>query len=243
MSSAMLAGHIFLASLNAMKKLYRTLSPHRIGVYGPTMTGKTTLDQYLTVPGDIEPIPLEFRTTHRQHNGKYVLPKPHRHQLKWKKERHPISSVDIGGQSQFWNLWADDIFTRMPHVVFFMIDDRIIKYPQHTRDSLASMKYLVDNITGSDRTKTLSKVARKNAKKGYKPALFCFLINKMDLWWTPQAQYLWDNGLQREHPIVYPFRGELRRLRKAGIQAEVEAISAQHGLNIEKVMLKMIENL
>ena len=243
MSSAMLAGHIFLASLNAIKKLYRTLSPHRIGVYGPTMTGKTTLDQYLTVPGDIEPIPLEFRTTHRQHNGKYVLPKPHRHQLKWKKERHPISSVDIGGQSQFWNLWADDIFTRMPHVVFFMIDDRIMKYPQRTKDSLASMKDLVDNITGSDRTKTLSKAARKNAKKGYKPALFCFLINKMDLWWTPQAQYLWDNGLQREHPIVYPFRGELRRLRKAGIQAEVEAISAQHGLNIEKVMLKMIENL
>jgi hypothetical protein len=65
----------------------------------------------------------------------------------------------------------------------------------------------------------------------------------MDLWWTPQAQYLWDKGLQREHPIVYPFRSELRRLRKAGIQAEVEAISAQHGLNIEKVMIKMIENL
>ena len=138
--------------------------------------------------------------------------------------------MDIGGQSQFWNLWAEDIFTRKPNVVFFMIDDRILKYPQHTRESVASLKYLVDNITGFDRTKLLSKKARKNAKKGYKPELFCFLINKMDLWWTPQAQYLWDKGLQREHPIVYPFRGELRRLRKSGIQAEVEAISAQHGL-------------
>ena len=243
MSSTLLAGHVILASFNAIKKVYRTLKPHKIGIYGPTMTGKTTLDQYLTVPGDIEPIPLEFRTSHRQMNGKYELPTPHRHQIKWKKERHPVYSVDIGGQSQFWSLWAEDIFIRKPHIIFFMIDDRIIKYPQHTRESVASLKYLIDNITGHDRCKTLSKKARKNARKGYRPDMVCFLINKMDLWWTPQSQYLWDHGLQREHPIVYPFRNELRRLRKAGIHAEVEAISAQHGLNIEKVMIKMIESI
>ena len=239
----MLAGHIVIASFNAIKKLYRTLKPHRIGVYGPSMTGKTTLDQYLTVPGDIEPIPVEFRTTHARQNGYYILPKPHRHQIKWKKERHPISSSDVGGQSQFRSLWVEDMFSRRPNVVFFMVDDRILKYPQFTKDAVASLSYLVDAIIGKEYPRTLSRKARKNAKGGYQPDMFCFLINKMDLWWTPQAQYLWDKRLQREHPIVFPFRQQLRRLRKAGIQADVEAISAQHGMNVEKVMIKMIESL
>jgi hypothetical protein len=65
----------------------------------------------------------------------------------------------------------------------------------------------------------------------------------MDLWWTPQAQYLWNNGLQREHPIVQPYRQELRKLRKAGIQADIAAISAQHGLNVEKTLINLIEAL
>ena len=243
MSSAMLAGHIVIASFNAIKKLYRTLKPHRIGVYGPSMTGKTTLDQYLTVPGDIEPIPLEFRTTHARQNGYYVLPTAHRHQIKWKTERHPVSSVDIGGQTQFRSLWVEDMFIRRPNVVFFIIDHRVLNYPQFTQESVASLSYLVDAIVGKRYPQSLSRKARKNAKAGYRPDMFCFLINKMDIWWTQQAQYLWDNGLQREHPIVYPFRKELRRLRKAGIQADVEAISAQHGMNVEKVMIKLIESL
>jgi len=108
-------------------------------------------------------------------------------------------------------------------------------------EAVASLQYLVNNITGINRTNVLSRIARKNAKKGYKPDLFCFLINKMDIWWTPQAQYLWNQGLQREHPIVYPFRQELRKLRKSGVQAEVAAISAQHGLNVESTIINLIE--
>jgi len=65
----------------------------------------------------------------------------------------------------------------------------------------------------------------------------------MDLWWSPQAQYLWDNNLQREHPIVAPFRNELRRLRKAGVRADIDAISAQHGVNVEKVLISIVELL
>lgn len=243
MSSAVLAGHIIVASVNAIKRLYRVLRPFKIGVYGPTLTGKTTLDQYLTVPGDIEPIPIEFRTTHPMTNGVARLPKPHRHQIKWKKERVPISSVDIGGQNQFMNLWMEDIFTRRPNIIFFMVDDRVLKHPIFVRESVASLRYIVDNLTGDNRTKEMSRAAKKSAKKGYQPDLFCFLINKMDLWWSPQARYLWDNGLQREHPIVVPFKGELRRLRRSGVQAEVEAISAQYGMNVEKVIIKLIESI
>ena len=36
------------------------------------MVGKTTLDQYLTVPGDIDPIPAELRTTHPVRNGNFL---------------------------------------------------------------------------------------------------------------------------------------------------------------------------
>jgi len=196
------------------------------------------------MPGDIEPIPAEFRTSHlKDRNGNYILPEAHRKQIKWKRERFPVQSADVGGQDQFRNLWIDDMFGRKVDVVFFMVDERVLTQPNFALEALASMKYLVDNITHTNMTKEISRKAKKHARKGYKPELFCFLINKMDLWWSPQAQYLWDNGLQREHPIVYPFREQLRLLRKAGIRAEVEAISAQHGMNVEKVMIKMIETL
>ena len=243
MSSTVLAGHILLASVNAIKAVYRNLKPFKIGVYGPSMTGKTTLDQYLTVPGDIEPIPLNFRTTHATINGVPQLPKAHRKQIKWKKERIPVSSADIAGQSQFKNLWIEDMYSRKVNIVFFMVDERVLTSPQFALEAVASLKYIVDNIIKKDVTKTLSRKAKKHLKKGFNPDLFCFLINKMDVWWTPQAAFLWERGLQREHPIVAPFRHELRRLRTAGIRAEVEAISAQHGVNVEKVMIKMIETI
>ena len=101
---------------------------------------------YLTVPGDIEPIPLEFRTSHRIENGKPVLPRPHRKQLKWKKERHPISSADIGGQDQFKNLWIDDMFSREVNLVFFMVDERVLTHPQFTLEAVASLQYLIDRV-------------------------------------------------------------------------------------------------
>jgi len=121
------------------------------------------------------------------------------------------------------------------------VDHRVLTHPNFREEAVASLQYLVDNITGKDRTKAISRKARKNARNGYKPDMFCFLINKMDAWWSPQAQYLWAHELQREHPIVYPFKQQLRDLRKAGVQAKVEAISAQHGLNVEKVMVNLIE--
>jgi len=240
--STVLAGHIIIASVNAIKKLYRHLRPHKVGFYGPTLTGKTTLDQYLTVPGDIDPIPPEFRTSHfKDRHGNYILPEAHRKQMKWKKERIPIQSADIGGQNQFRNMWIDDMFSRKVDVVFFMVDERVLTSPQFTIEAVTSLKYIVDNLTRKNPTKVISRKAKKHMRKGYQPAIFCFLINKMDLWWSPQAQYLWDNGLQREHPIVQPFREQLRLLRTAGIQAEVAAISAQHGMNVERVMIRMLE--
>jgi len=66
------------------------------------------------------------------------------------------------------------------------------------------------------------------------------MINKMDVWWDPLAIKLLEHNLLREHPIALPYRDGLKRLRKAGIRAEVVAVSAQHGINVGKVFTNLI---
>ena len=67
--SAMVGGVIFA------KELYHYWVPRRVGVYGPPLAGKTTLDKYLTTPGEMEDIPLDKRTTHTKVLGKFLLPR------------------------------------------------------------------------------------------------------------------------------------------------------------------------
>ena len=40
--------------------------PHSVGVYGASMTGKTTLDRQLTTQGEVRPLGEDDRTHHRQ---------------------------------------------------------------------------------------------------------------------------------------------------------------------------------
>ena len=244
MLSALLAGHFFLGSIAVAHQIYRIVKPYRFGVYGPSMTGKTTLDQYLTVPGDIDPIPLEFRTTHPYDSvlKQYRIPRAERKLLRWKKEKKAISNTDIGGQSQFRNLWIEDMFGRNVEVVIYMVDHRVLTSPQCLLDSVVGFEYLIDCMLKKKTNNSLSRKARRRSKK-YTPKLFCLLINKMDLWFDQQAAILWDMNMKREHPIVAPFRNGLKRLRKAGVRAEVEAISAQHGLNVERILINLIESL
>lgn len=235
---------MLMASASALYALYRVLKPFRVGIYGPSMVGKTTLDQYLTVPGDIDPIPLEFRTAHAQANTAtgYREPKETRKQIRMMKEKKPIITTDLAGDPMFRNLWVDDLFARKVELVIFMVDHRAMFNPQFAMDASAGLEYIVDNITKKEISKKISRKARKNSKT-YKPKLFCLMINKMDLWWDYQAEWLWEKGLQKEHPIVAPFRNSLRRLRKAGYRAEVMAMSSQHGINIEKNFIALLESM
>ena len=36
------------------KELWHYWKPRKVGVYGPTMVGKTTLDRYMTTPGEMK---------------------------------------------------------------------------------------------------------------------------------------------------------------------------------------------
>lgn len=242
--SALVAGHFILGSITVAHQIYRILKPYRFGIYGPSMAGKTTLDQYLTVPGDIDPIPLEFRTTHAYETDtkKYRMPKAKRKLLRWKKDKKSVVNNDIGGQAQFRNLWIEDMIGRKVEVVIYMVDHRVLTNLQCRMDAVAGFEYVVDALLKKRYPSTFNRRMKRKANK-YEPKLFCLLINKMDIWYDHNAKALWDMNMKREHPIVYPFRDGLKRLRKAGIRAEVEAISAQHGLNVESVLVKLIEGM
>ena len=239
--SALIAGHMFMATFTALHSLYRVMKPYRVGIYGPSMTGKTTLDQYLTVPGDIDPIPDAFRTTHAKSYNilGHAMPKVSRKQIRWESEKKTVSTTDIAGQSQFRNMWIEDMFGREVELIIYMIDHRSMNSLQFTLDAVAGFNYLIDNITKKSVSKAISRHAKKKSKK-YTPKVFCLMINKMDVWWDHSAEQLMSHNLLREHPIALPYRDGLKRLRKAGIRAEVLPISAQHGINVAKVFSGLI---
>ena len=233
------AGHILLGSAQIAAYIYRLIRPHRIGIYGPSMVGKTTLDQYLTVPGDIDPIPKELRTTHAVKNGSFQMPHPSKKQVRWKGERTPIASVDIGGQQRFWNMWAEDMVMRDVSVLFFVVDNRIASSPFFFQEAVAGFKYLVDIIVDNEMPSTFSRKMKKKVKK-YKPRVVCLVLNKMDLWWDSDAQHLWEWGLERQHPLVKPFQDDMRRLRRAAVATNVEAMAAQYGMKVESAIINTI---
>ena len=74
-----------------------------------TLVGKTTLDEFMTTPGEMGAI--EERTLHpRRLIGKgHVLPKATRKRVVWSGEKRVLHTSDIGGQQRFWNLWVDDL--------------------------------------------------------------------------------------------------------------------------------------
>ena len=81
------------------KAFFNAWRPRKVGIYGAGLTGKTTLDRYMTTPGEMEEIPEDERTTHFKMIGRYVLPKPTRKRISWKGEKRVVFSSDIGGQA------------------------------------------------------------------------------------------------------------------------------------------------
>jgi len=242
--SALIAGHMLMASTSALYAMYRVLKPYRVGIYGPSLVGKTTLDQYLTVPGDIEPIPLHFRTSHPKAKTStgFQDPTATRKKIRYKKDKTPVQTTDLAGDHMFRNLWVDDMFGRKVELIIYMVDHRSMTSPQFAADSAAGLSYLVDNIIKKDLSKNISRKSKRNSKK-YVPRLFCLMVNKIDVWWDQNAQYLWEYGMQKEHPVVAPYRDSLKRLRRAGIRAEIKAISSQHGINVEKALTELLQSM
>ena len=63
---ATFAGSALMGAVVYGKELYNFLKPRRIGVYGPTMVGKTTLDHFMRTPGEMDDI---------EERNRYVQPR------------------------------------------------------------------------------------------------------------------------------------------------------------------------
>jgi len=220
--------------------LYNHWKPRRVGIYGPTLVGKTTLDNYMTTPGEMEDIPEKLRTSHpkRLLQSGYVLPRPTRKRVRWKGERRVIHSADIGGQQRFWNLWIDDMVDRQVEIAVFMLDDRALKGGVDAVDCIGGFKFFTDAII-NQRWNYRRLLTRWKGKR-YKPRMVMVVANKADNWWDDQANILWQQQRLREHRIFDALRPSMVELQKAGVPCRVNMMATRIGWNVESTLIEML---
>ena len=232
------AGSVLVGAALYGQQLYNSWKPRRVGIYGTSMVGKTTLDRYMTTPGEMEEIPDEERTDHFKLLTRYLLPKPTRKRLRWKGERRVVHSSDIGGEERFWNLWIDDMVARQVEVVVYMFDDRAFKGGAEGLEQIAGFKYLVDAlIYRKYRYRNLR--SRLKGKK-YAPRLLMLVANKADRFFDKKAAELWQQNRIGEHKIFDPFRDDLIRLQKARLPTKRAFMATRVGWNVEPVMVDLL---
>jgi len=184
-----IGGSVLMGAIVFGRDLYNYMKPRKIGVYGPTMVGKTTLDRFMTTPGEMEDI--EERTTHSERllGSGHSLPHPTRKRIRYKGEKRVVHSSDIGGQQRFWNLWIDDMVERQVEIVIFMMDQRAQGgNGADTIDAVGGLEYLVDALIDR-RWKYRSLKSRWRGQK-YAPKQVWIVANKADLWWDQKANIL-----------------------------------------------------
>ena len=232
-------GCVLMGAVVYGKELYNFLKPRRIGVYVPSMVGKTTLDRYLTTAGEMEDV--EERTTHtgRLVGGGHVLPQATRKRVRGHGEKRVIHSADLGGQQRFWNLWVDDMVERQVEVVVFLIDDRGKNGSSgDIIDAVGGLDYLVDSLIERNWRYRSLKTWWKGRK--YAPKQIWVIANKADKWWDGNANILWQAKRLREHNIFDPYRPSMVKLQKAGIPCRVSMMATKIGWNVEQSLLEML---
>ena len=235
-----MAGSALVGAAVWGQQLYNYWKPRRDGFYGPTMVGKTTLDQFMTTPGEMAEIPEDMRTAHpkRLLKAGYVLPRPTRKRIRWKGERRVIHSADVGGQQRFWNLWIDDMVDRQVEIVVFMIDERTLKGGNGAIDCIGGFKFLVDAIV-NQRWNYRRMWTRWRGKR-YKPRLVLLVANKADVWWDEQANVLWQQQRLRAHRIFDKLRDSMVDFQQAGIPCRVSMMATRIGWNVESTLIDMV---
>ena len=220
------------------KAIFNAWRPRKVGIYGAGLTGKTTLDRYMTTPGEMEEIPEEDRTTHFKMLGRHMLPKPTRKRVSWKGEKRVVFSSDVGGQERFWNLWIDDMVARQVECVVYMFDDRAIKGGDEALQQIAGFKYLVDAVINRQyRYRNLK--SRWKGKK-YVPKLIMLVANKADRFFDETAVMLWQQDRIGEHKIFDAFRDDLIRLQKAGVPTRRSFMATRIGWNVDATMVNLL---
>lgn len=220
------------------QSLYNSWRPRRVGIYGAGQVGKTTLDRYMTTPGEMEEIPDDERTDHKKFLGKYNMPKPSRKRVSWKGHKRVVYSSDVGGQERFWNLWIDDMVNRQVEAVVYMFDERAFKGGDDAIKQIGGFKYLVDAILHRQYRYRNFKARRKGKK--YVPKLIMLVANKADRFFDETAAMLWQQDRIGEHKVFDPFRDDLIRLQKGGIPTRRSFMATRIGWNVENTMVDLL---
>ena len=218
--------------------LWNSWRPRRVGIYGAGMVGKTTLDRFMTTPGEMEDISEEERTLHRKMLGKYKMPKPTRKRVSWKGHKRVVYSSDVGGQERFWNLWIDDMVNRQVEAVVYMFDDRAFKGGNDALQQISGFKFLVDAVLNRQYRYRNWKARRKGKK--YMPKLIMLVANKADRFFDDTAALLWQQDRIGEHKIFDPFRDDLIRLQRGGVPTRRSFMATRIGWNVENTMVDLL---
>ena len=235
-----MAGSALMGAVVYGRELYNFLKPRRIGVYGPTLVGKTTLDAFMRTPGEMEVV--EERTMHpkRVLKSGHVLPKATRKRIRWQGEKRVVHSADIGGQQRFWNLWIDDMVDRQVEIVIFMTDTRALTgNGSQVIDVVGGLEFLVDALI--EKRWKYRRLSTRFKGKRYAPKQVWIIANKADEWWDEKANMLWQSNRLREHKVFDVHRPAMRRLQKAGIPCRVSMMATNIGWNVEKTLLEMLK--
>jgi hypothetical protein len=223
------------------QSLYNSWRPRRVGIYGAPKVGKTTLDRFMTTPGEMEAIPDEERTTHEKMFkiiGAYSMPTPTRKRIGWDGQKRVVYSADVGGQERFWNLWIEDMVTRGVEAVVYMFDERAFKGGDEGLQQIAGFRFLVDRLITRDyRYRSLR--SRLKGRR-YAPRVVMLVANKADRFFDETASKLWHDGRIGEHKVFDPFRDDLIRLQKAGIPSKRSFMATRIGWNVEKTMVDLL---
>ena len=233
-----IAGSALVGGMVWAKELWNYWKPRRVGIYGPSMVGKTTLDRYMTTPGEMEPISEEDRTTHFRMLGKHLLPRPSRKRVRWKGDTRVIYSSDIGGEERFWSLWIDDMVHRQVESVVFMFDERSLRGGDDAIQAVGGFKYLVDSII--NKQYRYRKFSTWWKGKKYAPKNIMLVANKADKWWDDNASILWQQDRIGEHNVFDPFRPDLIRLQKAGIPTRRSFMATRIGWQVENTLIDLL---
>ena len=197
-----------IVCLETAGSLWKKLHAINFGVYGASRVGKTTLHRQLRTRGEVPEI--KKRTV--------GLERATRKMVKIDKDMHTIKAADIGGESQYWNLWRKDMKKRKPKHIIFMIDNRHLESNVNMDNQLA-WQYFVDLIC--DPYWRDGKKKKRKKDKDY-PKSIGVWANKYDLWGK-------ENGFNdvSKHPIFEPFAYGMQRLNEIGIPCFKYVVSAK----------------
>lgn len=227
--------HTVIALLDKTKELVR----HDVGVYGPSMSGKTTLDKQLTTPGMIRPLAEDKRTHHKKMKFKkqYRMPNATAKRIIAEGKKKTIVSRDIGGHDYYQNMWLKDMFQRKIKTVIIVVDHRHLMDTENTDNQIA-LGYLVESLRSRAKPKGLG-IIKRFTRRNYRPERIVLLANKADEWMVSDEDFeLFEKGLILNHRIFDVFREHLFALQEMAIPVHVDAVSAIRNFNVQPALMK-----